>query len=112
MGPCDGWHTQSQGQLGGHPTPLNVCYLMRDRTRVDITQPHVIQNVRAGDIFVSRSGGGAGVGNPVERDPEAVRTDVRNELVSLQAAREVYKVVLDPRTLEIDEAATRAARGG
>jgi hypothetical protein len=33
--------------------------------------------------------------------------DVRNELVSLERARDVYKVVLDPDTLKIDAATTR-----
>jgi hypothetical protein len=37
--------------------------------------------------------------------------DVRNELVSLQRARDVYKVVIDPDTLQIDEKSTRALRG-
>ena len=54
--------------------------------------------------------GGAGVGVPEERDPEAVRMDVKNELVSLKAARDIYKVVLDPDTLEIDHDATQSLR--
>jgi hypothetical protein len=36
--------------------------------------------------------------------------DVRNELVSLTAARDAYGVVIDPATLTVDEAATRARR--
>ena len=39
-----------------------------------------------------------------------VREDVENELVSLQAAREIYKVVIDPATLRIDQAATKKLR--
>ena len=70
-----------------------------------------MHNVKTGDILMTRSGGGAGVGRPEERDPEAVRIDVRNELVSLERARDVYKVVLNPDTLQIDEKATRALRG-
>ena len=41
-----------------------------------------------------------------------VQEDVENELVSLQAAREVYKVVIDPATCQVDEQATRALRIG
>ena len=37
--------------------------------------------------------------------------DVKNELVSLEAARNIYKVVLNPDTLEIDNAATQSLRG-
>ena len=38
--------------------------------------------------------GGGGYGNPLERDPEMVRDDVRNGFVSLKAARELYGVVI------------------
>ena len=41
-----------------------------------------------------------------------VREDVIDDLVSIQAARDIYKVVLDPDTLEIDYEATKALRAG
>lgn len=56
------------------------------------------------------SAGGGGWGDPLHRDPEAVRCDVRNEIVSLAAARDVYGVVLDPTTLAVDTPATAARR--
>lgn len=56
------------------------------------------------------SAGGGGWGDPLHRDPESVRCDVRNELVSLAAARDVYGVVLDPTTLAVDAPATAARR--
>ena len=110
MGPCDGWSTQGQGQQGGQPTPLNHCYILRGNEHIDITHPHVIQSIKPGDIFTCKSGGGAGVGRPEERDPEAVRMDVKNELVSLKAARDIYKVALNPETLEVDIKATSRLR--
>ncbi|MCC6888494.1 MAG: hydantoinase B/oxoprolinase family protein [Hyphomicrobiales bacterium] len=58
---------------------------------------------------IVRTGGGGGWGSPYERDPELVRTDVLEELVSREAAREKYGVVLRD-DLSIDEAATRALR--
>ena len=77
---------------------------------MDVTHPHVETEVRAGASFFGRSGGGAGVGRPEERDPDAVRSDVKNELISLKAARDVYKVVLDTDTLAVDVEATRKLR--
>ncbi len=44
------------------------------------------------------------------RDPEAVGDDVRNELVSAEMARDVYKVVIDPQSCEIDYAGTAELR--
>jgi N-methylhydantoinase B len=110
-GALSGWNSQGQGQQGGHPTPLNKRYLLRGSEKTDVSNAHVPLKVKPGDIMISFSGGGAGVGHPEERDPEAVRMDVKNELVSLDAARNTYKVVIDPLTLEIDYAATQNLRG-
>ena len=52
------------------------------------------------------------MGRPEERDPEAVRMDVKNEHVFMEIARNVYKVLLNPETLEIDHRATEDLRKG
>jgi N-methylhydantoinase B len=57
-------------------------------------------------------GGGGGWGDPLERDPTAVREDVLDEYVSPERARADYGVILDPATLEIDWHATTAERAG
>jgi N-methylhydantoinase B/oxoprolinase/acetone carboxylase alpha subunit len=44
------------------------------------------------------------------RQPEKVREDVVKEFIKIKAARDVYKVVLDHNTLEIDQKATQALR--
>ena len=88
-------------------TELTSCVGL---SRLRLLHPHIIQNLKAGDVFVAKTGGGAGVGPPEERDPEAVRMDVKNELVSIEMARDIYKVVLNPDNLEIDFEATRALR--
>jgi N-methylhydantoinase B len=64
-----------------------------------------------GDRLVTVTGGGAGVGNPWERDPAAVAEDVKNEIVSVNRAREVYKVAVDPETFVLNPEATAALRG-
>ena len=50
--------------------------------------------------------GGAGVGDPLERDPSLVAIDVLNEYVSIQSAKNDYGVIIDPNTLQIDIKAT------
>jgi len=62
-------------------------------------------------------GGGGGVGDPLTRDVNAVIRDVRNGLVSLGRAADVYGVVLnlvdeDLLEYEVDEEATAARRAG
>jgi N-methylhydantoinase B len=66
--------------------------------------------LKAGDIAGSKGGGGAGIGSPEERNPEAVRLDVENEIVSIKAAKDVYKVAIDPASLEIDYKKTKRLR--
>ncbi|MBW1697642.1 MAG: hydantoinase B/oxoprolinase family protein [Deltaproteobacteria bacterium] len=54
--------------------------------------------------------GGGGFYPPDERDPLAVREDVMDALVSLNQARDVYRVALDPVTMEIDHHQTQRLR--
>jgi len=67
-------------------------------------------------MFRYQTNGGGGWGNPLERDPERVRVDVRDEYVSIQGAFEQYGVVVvgdpqsDPEALVVDEAATSLRR--
>jgi N-methylhydantoinase B len=58
---------------------------------------------------IVRTGGGGGWGDPHERDPELVRADVLEELVSREAAREKYGVVLRD-DLTVDVEATKKQR--
>ena len=107
---ANGFRVPGEGRQGGHPTPLNVSYIQRGNEHIKIENPHLPCTFKTGDLVVSLAGGGAGVGPPEERDPEAVKIDVKNELVSVEAARNVYKVVLKPGTLEIDCEATKKLR--
>jgi N-methylhydantoinase B len=67
--------------------------------------------VRCGPMELSiESAGGGGWGDPIERDPEAVRRDVLNELVSREAARSIYNVVLSDDLTVVDHEATNRAR--
>ncbi len=71
----------------------------------------MLYQLHTGDKSIDYVMGGAGVGNPFERDIEAVREDVRDELVSVESAREDYGVVIDPKTFEVDLRTTEQIRG-
>lgn len=66
--------------------------------------------VKAGDLIRLVTPGGGGWGDPLERDIEAVRLDVVRKLVSLGSAERDYGVVMDPKTFEVDVAATTKIR--
>ena len=64
------------------------------------------------EACLTRETGGGGFGDPLERDPELVREDTRNYLISPEKARDVYGVVLNPETesFDIDYEATKRRR--
>jgi N-methylhydantoinase B len=53
--------------------------------------PKVQIEIQQGDRLVIRTAGGGGYGAPKERDPELLRSDVDNGLVTPEAARERYR---------------------
>lgn len=61
-----------------------------------------------GDVVRITTAGGAGYGDPLERDPQRVLEDVLNDFVSPQAAEKEYGVIV--RGAQLDVAATNVAR--
>ena len=61
--------------------------------------------------------GAGGWGDPLERDPDRVRVDVRDEYVTIEGAARLYGVVIvgdpheDPEGVRVDAEATRSLRG-
>ena len=72
--------------------------------------------VRPGDRIVFCTAGGGGWGDPLERDFGAVRNDVARRLVSPEAARNEYGVVLqgsiNGADLSVDRRASEDLREG
>jgi len=65
--------------------------------------------VAEGERWVGVSTGGGGYGSPVERPAAIVARDVRDGVISREAAEAAFGVVLGP-DLALDEAATAVAR--
>lgn len=66
--------------------------------------------LRVGDALLVETAGGGGFGSPLEREPERVLEDVLQGYVSLEAAYEIYGVVIDPQARRVDEKATTSRR--
>ena len=81
------------------------------RERLGVTSPTKFANVRLsqGDRVRLLSPSGGGYGEAWARDPELVRQDVIDGFVSIQSAREAYRVVLDTDGA-LDVGATTALR--
>jgi N-methylhydantoinase B len=63
-----------------------------------------------GEVVCTKGQGGGGWGDPLDRDVKRVQDDVIDRYVSKERAREIYGVVLDPNTLEIDYQTTKTLR--
>ncbi|EDP62374.1 dihydroxy-acid dehydratase [alpha proteobacterium BAL199] len=74
-----------------------------------------ILKIGPGDVVHIGSGGAGGWGDPLERDPEAVLTDVNRQMVSPESAERDYGVVIaggsvNPAATEARRATLRAER--
>lgn len=108
-GNADGEKFNSVGILGGKGGTLTKLDIIRNGKHIQYRTMD-LQYLEPGDILVSNSGGGGGVGDPLDREVEKVHLDALNEYISIEAARNVYGVVIDPKTFEVDEEATAALR--
>jgi N-methylhydantoinase B len=75
-----------------------------------IVQGGSYNHMKAQEILVNNTGGGGGYGHPFDRELEKVKYDVINDFVSIDAALKEYGVVIDPKTLEINESETHKVR--
>lgn len=98
------------GLFGGADAKPNKVTLQRANGKVEDIDVNSVFQYEPGDIKVRYLQAGGGFGDPREREPERVRDDVYNELLSIEKAREVYGVVIDPASLEVDEKATKELR--
>jgi N-methylhydantoinase B len=70
----------------------------------------LVAQIKAGDAFRLRSGGGGGYGSPLDRPVEDVRNDVQQGYVSVHEAAVFYGVVIDAETFRVNEGATLLLR--
>jgi len=80
--------------LYGGKDGLGSINLLRHHGVEEVLPTFVSTVLKAGQRLYHRMPGGGGWGDPLERDPEAVARDVKNEKVSTEAARQLYGVVL------------------
>jgi N-methylhydantoinase B len=94
-----------KGRDGGHEGARGV---VKQKSGVTL-RTKGYQVIPDGERLILELPGGAGIGNPVTRDPNLVARDVRDGLVSPENARSIYQVVTDQDGMQ-DRAATDALR--
>ena len=71
----------------------------------------LIKGVLQGTIYHQLAGGGGGYGDPKDRPAELVAREVRDGIISAQAARVVYGVAVDESGHAMEPAATPSSKG-
>ena len=97
------------GVDGGLPGPGNKIFLYRGG-KVEEIRRISAEVLKKGDLISFHSSGGGGWGDPLERDPERVLQDFKNELITLDIAENIYGVKIDPEKMEIDWETTKQLR--
>ncbi len=95
------------GGKGGAPNHVVLNPGQPDERRVNKLTDHWLSE---GEVFSTRTGGGGGWGDPLDREPERVLEDVKRGYVTVEGARRDYCVIVDPDTLIVDEAGTERLR--
>jgi N-methylhydantoinase B len=70
-----------------------------------------LTQLKPGDVVTIDAPGGGGYGNPLEREPEMVASDVIEGYVSLESARTDYGVAIDSVMFAVDAEKTKKLRG-
>ncbi|MCZ6522244.1 MAG: hydantoinase B/oxoprolinase family protein [Alphaproteobacteria bacterium] len=99
------------GLAGGGGGVLNEIKLTYpDGAQITPRNKDLITGVPKGTRYYQVATGGGGYGDPRTRPAAVVAAEVRNGVVSRAAAEELYGVVVDEASFEVDEAATAALR--
>jgi len=112
---CDRARSITWGIEGGLPSIPHGVWLTRDGERSFLGAVFSGVPCGPGDEFTRPSAGGGGFGDPLERDPQAVKEDVADGYVSIERAGKDYGVVVrevdaELAEFEVDEEATAAER--
>jgi N-methylhydantoinase B/oxoprolinase/acetone carboxylase alpha subunit len=98
------------GLEGGASGSRAYAFIVRrDGTREELPSKKMIV-LHPGDQLWEYIAGGAGYGDPLDRDPAAVRADLLDGKISADAATTEYGVVLAPDGIAVDEVKTKECR--
>ncbi len=99
------------GLQGGHAgEPSNN--ILRSGDQQTVLPTLVSTAIQPGEVIFHQMAGGGGWGDPMTRDPYSVAEDVRNERVSVDAARVLYGVQLGKDGLTVNHLGTDRLRAG
>ncbi|MCR4404996.1 MAG: hydantoinase B/oxoprolinase family protein [Candidatus Acetothermia bacterium] len=87
-----------RGGLSGTPNYIVLIPRQGEPRRCSRISVHPLQR---GDVVRFITGSGGGYGNPKEREPQLVLEDVIDGFLTVEEAREIYRVEIDPAEMSI-----------
>ncbi len=117
-GDASGTFFPPSGSNGAPYAPTGDLHIQRaGKSEKEFFPTMCMAPIFPGDVLYTSCMGGGGYGNPLDRDPERIRLDVRDEYISVSRAKNVYGVVIAPNSLtdnpedvSVDEPATKRLR--
>jgi N-methylhydantoinase B/oxoprolinase/acetone carboxylase alpha subunit len=140
-GQCGGKHPTTIGMFGGYGCPayplgkiknINIFEVLQENPEqfdFDFVKlmnerkipggDYIVQDAAMnfepcaeGEVYMICQGAGGGYGDVLDRDPDMVMTDIEEELLSPETARDIYKVAFNSENLVLDKAETKKLRDG
>lgn len=123
-----GLRNSGQGIFGGYPGAPSLLVLLEGTKVGDFIKenkcpenvadlggqgrllPYSEFDLKKDDVLYLRMASGGGYGDPLDREPESVLKGVVNGLISNETAHDIYGVVLDEKSHELDMTATQKLR--
>jgi len=99
------------GLFGGKDSTLNKIELRYPDGKVyTATTKDLVEAVPEGTVLFQQAGGGGGYGHPHLRNAEKVALEVRNGIIGIDRAKELYGVVVDPENFTVNINKTKQLR--
>jgi N-methylhydantoinase B len=98
------------GLRGGQAGTCNRVSILREGASPESHGKIAARKLSKGDVIRLETGGGGGFGRAIERELEAVQADVSNDLLTVEQAEELYGVVINRQTFEVERDATFTLR--
>ena len=97
------------GLFGGQPGQKASYILNPDKEAVELNSKTTIE-LKPGDVVSYRTCGGGGYGPLEDRNPKAVLNDVREGKISLERAKNIYRVAINTTTWTVNKTGTMKLR--
>lgn len=99
------------GLFAGKNATLNKIELQYPDGRIyQTTSKDLVEDVPANTVLFQQAGGGGGYGDPFLRSVDQIAQEVKNGIISLEKARELYGVIIDRETFAVDPEKTKKLR--